>query len=209
VLRGVAGSLAEAHEHRLVHRDIKPANILLAPRGGEPDVVKVLDFGLVRSLGAQTELTSAGALLGTPLTMSPEAIKSPDRVDGRSDLYALGAVAYYLLSGRHVFEAESAIELCAKHLHDPPAPLAGRVPGLDEELERLVLDCLAKDPALRPASAREMLDRLARCPSSSAWTRAQALTWWQEHHALSRGEASATITDPAGLAATTIARETR
>ena len=204
VLRGVAGSLAEAHEHGLVHRDIKPANILLGPRGGEPDVVKVLDFGLVRSVSAQAELTSAGALMGTPLYMSPEAIKSPERVDGRSDLYSLGAVAYYLLSGKPVFDAGSAIEICTKHLHDQPQPLADRVPGVDAELARLVLECLAKEPAGRPASARDLLDRLERCPSRAAWTRARAQVWWQERHSLLRGQAKSLATEPTGLAVTTV-----
>jgi eukaryotic-like serine/threonine-protein kinase len=202
VLRGVAGALAEAHEHGLVHRDIKPANILLGPRGGEPDVVKVLDFGLVRSVRVVAELTNAGALMGTPLYMSPEAIRSPERVDGRCDLYALGAVAYYLLAGRHVFQAEGAIEICAKHLHDVPEPLDGRVPDLDPELERLVLDCLAKDPAARPATARELLERLERCPSRAEWTRARAQAWWQEHRSLVRSDSHVMATAPTGLAET-------
>ena len=202
IMRGVAGALAEAHEHGLVHRDIKPANILLGPRGGEPDVVKVLDFGLVRSVNAQAEVTNAGVLMGTPLTMSPEAIRSPERVDARSDLYALGAVAYYLLSGHHVFEAESVLEICAMHLHDVPPPLAVKVPGLDADLERLVLSCLAKEPAWRPGSARELLDRLEQCPSRAEWTRAQAQAWWQERSALLRSTAKSMATAPAGLAET-------
>ena len=202
VMRGVAGALAEAHEHGLVHRDIKPANILLGPRGGEPDVVKVLDFGLVRSVRAKGELTNAGVLMGTPLTMSPEAIRSPDRVDARSDLYALGAVAYYLLAGRHVFEAESAIEICAKHLHDDPPPLAARVPGLDAGLERLVLACLAKEPAWRPGSARELLEHLDQLPSRAEWTRALAQAWWQDRKSLLRNTAKSMPTAAAGLAET-------
>ena len=202
VMRGVAGALAEAHEHGLVHRDIKPANILLGPRGGEPDVVKVLDFGLVRSVRAKGELTNAGVLMGTPLTMSPEAIRSPDRVDARSDLYALGAVAYYLLAGRHVFEAESAIEICAKHLHDDPPPLAVRVPGLDAGLERLVLACLAKEPAWRPGSARELLEHLDQLPSRAEWTRALAQAWWQDRKSLLRNTAKSMPTAAAGLAET-------
>jgi serine/threonine-protein kinase len=199
VLRGVAGSLAEAHEHGLVHRDVKPANILLGPRGGEPDVVKVLDFGLVRSLRVRAELTTAGALMGTPLYISPEGIRSPESVDARSDLYALGAVAYYLLSGRHLFDASSAIEICTMHLHEQPAPLAGRVDALDPELERLVLDCLAKEPAARPASARVLLERLERCPSGAEWTRARAQAWWQERQSLLRAGASM-ATEPTGWA---------
>ena len=184
VLHQVAAALAEAHEHGLVHRDIKPANILLGPRGGEADVVKVLDFGLVRSVRAQAELTNAGSLMGTPLYMSPEAIKSPDRVDGRSDLYSLGAVAYYLLTSRHVFEAESAIEVCTKHLHEPPIPLDNLAADLDPNLGRLVLDCLAKNPAQRPGSARELLERLEGCPTYGEWTRERAQAWWDNRRAL-------------------------
>jgi serine/threonine protein kinase len=204
VLRGVAGALAEAHERGLVHRDIKPADILLGPRGGEPDVVKVLDFGLVRSVRKAAELTNAGVLMGTPLYMSPEAIKSPERLDGRGDLYPLGAVAYYLLSGRHVFEAETAIEICAKHLHDAPAPLAGRVSDLDVEMERLVLACLAKEPAARPGTARALLERLELCPSRADWTRARAQAWWREQRSLLRTDSQIMDTAPTGLAETSV-----
>jgi serine/threonine protein kinase len=168
----------------LVHRDIKPANILLGPRGGEPDVAKVLDFGLVRPLYMQSDVTNAGGLVGTPLFMSPEALRAPDRVDGRSDLYSLGAVAYYLLSGCHVFEGESALDICDKHLHAIPRPLSDLVPGIDAELERLVLRCLAKDADDRPASARELCESLSLCPSRREWTADKARAWWAIHERL-------------------------
>lgn len=185
VIRQVAGALAEAHERGLVHRDIKPANILLGPRGGEPDVVKVLDFGLVRPVHSSA-MTNHGAVMGTPLYLSPEAIKCPERVDGRSDLYSLGAVAYYLLTGTHVFESDSAIEVCTMHLHDTPPPLPGRAAELDTELGRLVLDCLAKDPAARPSSARVLLERTQRCSSAVQWTDDVAHAWWESHRGLLR-----------------------
>ena len=111
ILEMVAGALGEAHEHGLVHRDVKPANILLGPRGGEPDVAKVLDFGLVRAVRTPSDVTNANMMMGTPLFMSPEAIRSPDRVEARSDLYSLGAVAYYLLSGHPVFEGEATVDV--------------------------------------------------------------------------------------------------
>lgn len=183
VLEMAAGSLGEAHERGLVHRDVKPANILLTARGGEPDVAKVLDFGLVRPIRAKAEITNAGVMMGTPLFMSPEAIRSPDRVDSRSDLYSLGALGYYLLSGRPVFQAESAIEICAKHMHSKPVPLSEVVPGVDAELEAVVMACLAKDPAQRPASARVLCQALARCPSRTEWTRERAVAWWNENDA--------------------------
>jgi eukaryotic-like serine/threonine-protein kinase len=184
ILDMVAGALGEAHERGLVHRDVKPANILLGPRGGEPDVAKVLDFGLVRAVTSKSDVTHAGNIMGTPLFMSPEAIKSPDRVDGRSDLYSLAAVAYYLLSGLYVFQSESALEICGKHLHQVPDPLSDRVPGIDLHLERIVMACLAKDPADRPASARELCEALARCPSYGTWTSAMARAWWTTHERL-------------------------
>jgi hypothetical protein len=184
ILEMVAGALGEAHEHGLVHRDVKPANILLGPRGGEPDVAKVLDFGLVRTMRMQARVTNADIALGTPQFMSPEAMKTPDSVDGRSDLYSLGAVAYYLLSGQHVFEGQSAIEICGHHMHTPPRPLSELVPGIDPDLEKLILACLAKAPAERPQSARDLCDALLLCPSRAEWTNEKARAWWTIHDRL-------------------------
>jgi hypothetical protein len=184
ILEMVAGALAEAHEHGLVHRDIKPANILLGPRGGEPDVAKVLDFGLVRAIRTKSEVTDAGIAMGTPLYMSPESMRNADHVDPRSDLYSLGAVAYYLLAGCHVFDGESDLVICGKHLHDTPRPLSGLAPTVDPELEKIVMSCLAKDPADRPSSARALCDALSRCPSRREWTREKARAWWIVHERL-------------------------
>ncbi len=184
ILEMVAGALGEAHEHGLVHRDVKPANILLGPRGGEPDVAKVLDFGLVRTMHMQSRVTNADIALGTPQFMSPEAMKTPDSVDGRSDLYSLGAVAYYLLCGHQVFDGQSALEICGHHMHTPPRPLRELVPDVDPVLERLVLSCLAKAPADRPQSARTLCDALLQCPSRADWTSEKARTWWAAHDRL-------------------------
>jgi eukaryotic-like serine/threonine-protein kinase len=184
ILEMVAGALGEAHEHGLVHRDIKPANILLGPRGGEPDVAKVLDFGLARPIHTRPDVTRKGIMMGTPLFMSPEAMRSPERVDARSDLYSLGALAYYLLSGFYVFDGKTVLEVCGQHLHAMPKPLFDLVPGIDTELEKLVLRCLAKDPAERPASARALCDALSRCPSRGDWTSDMARAWWAMHERL-------------------------
>jgi eukaryotic-like serine/threonine-protein kinase len=184
VLQQAAGALAEAHELGLIHRDVKPANIMLCNQGGQMDVAKVLDFGLVKELKSDSpQLTHENTITGTPLYMSPEAITSADGVDARSDLYALGAVAYYLLVGDHVFRGESLIEVCSKHLlqaPEPPSSRSGRV--LPAELERLVLDCLEKQPDRRPGSAREFLERLSR-GGAEAWDARQAEAWWHEHGA--------------------------
>jgi len=184
ILEMVAGALGEAHDHGLVHRDVKPANILLGPRGGEPDVVKVLDFGLVRALRAEADGTDAHVMVGTPLFMSPEAIREPDKVDGRSDLYSLGAVAYFLLSGCHVFDGKTALEICLRHMQEPPRPLTDLVPDVDVELEKIVLKCLAKEPANRFSAARELFHALSHCPSRRDWTPDEARDWWTIHERL-------------------------
>ena len=129
VLRQVASALVEAHGIGLIHRDIKPENIILCERGGIPDVAKVVDFGLVRDLepASGARLTQANVLQGTPLYLSPEAIRAPDAVDARSDLYGLGAVGYYLLTGTHVFGGATTVEVCSHHLHTLPVPLSERL----------------------------------------------------------------------------------
>jgi len=182
VLRMVAGSLSEAHQLGLVHRDIKPANIMLCERGGEPDIAKVLDFGLVKPVHAETDssLTQANAITGTPLYMSPESISSPDTMDGRSDLYSLGAVGYFMLTGKHLFEARTVIEICGHHLHTRPVPPSERInTPIAPDLEQIVLRCLEKDPAQRPQSAAELRAALDRCRDAEAWTSQRACAWWR------------------------------
>jgi len=167
-----------------VHRDIKPANIVLGRRGGEADVAKVLDFGLVKAIDAKKEasLTSVGAVLGTPLYMSPEAIESADRIDGRSDLYALAAVGYFLLTGSPPFEGKSVVEICMHHARTPPQPPSERLgEPLAADLEAVLLKGLAKQPGERFATARDLADALAGCQDAAAWTRQAAEDWWREH----------------------------
>jgi len=183
LLRQTAGSLAEAHGIGLIHRDIKPGNIMLCERGGAPDVVKVVDFGLVKQLDSDEMATVTRAdnlVTGTPQYMAPEALITPDEVDERSDLYALGAVGYFLVTGQHVFDGGTMVEVCSHHLHTTPTPpserLAREVPG---DLERLILACLAKDPVDRPQTALDLEERLTGC-DVPAWDAEQATAWWRE-----------------------------
>jgi serine/threonine-protein kinase len=182
VLDGVAGALAEAHEIGLIHRDIKPANIILCRQGGHDDVPKVVDFGLVKDLsGREASLTATSALAGTPLYMSPEAI-AEGGIDARGDLYALGAVGYYILTGTHVFTGRSALEVCAHHLHTQPEPPSARLGrAVPRDLEKLILDCLEKDPSRRPQSAAALQRRVRECRDYGAWDRERARAWWREN----------------------------
>jgi serine/threonine-protein kinase len=181
VLRQVTSALVEAHGIGLIHRDVKPENIILCERGGIPDVAKVVDFGLVRDLepASGARLTQGNVVQGTPLYLSPEAIQAPDAVDARSDIYGLGAVGYYLLTGTHVFRGATTVEVCSHHLHtrpDPPSFRLGRpVPA---GLERLILACLEKDPARRPASAAHLRDALAELDDVGRWSDREAREWW-------------------------------
>jgi tRNA A-37 threonylcarbamoyl transferase component Bud32 len=159
ILKQAAESLEEAHAQGLVHRDIKPANLHLGTLGLKKDFVKVLDFGLVKAVAGEKDSghsleTAAGLTPGTPSYMAPEMAMG-ETLDGRADIYALGCVAYWLLTGKRVFEAETAIQVVAKHVRTPPVPPSERVPGLSipPALESLVLECLAKEPAERPTAA--------------------------------------------------------
>ncbi len=179
----ICGALAEAHAAGLVHRDIKPANIMLNHRGGMFDVAKLLDFGLVKALDAPREavLTEPGAIAGTPFYMSPEAIEHPEQVDARSDIYSLAAAAYHLLTGTPVFTGANIVEICKKHIQDQPQPPAGADgKRIDEDLSKLLLKCLSKEPAKRPQSTRAMRDVLVNCKAHDAWTENDAARWWEE-----------------------------
>ena len=184
ILRQVCGALAEAHDVGLIHRDVKPANIILSERGGMPDVAKVVDFGLVKSFETggsplDVEVTSANVLVGTPLYMSPEAIGGDAALDGRSDLYALVAVGYFLLTGTPVFSAKSLVEVFAHHLHTRPDPPSVRTGDqIPEDLERLILRCLAKRPEERYDDARALQHALDLCAERSPWDGDLALQWW-------------------------------
>jgi eukaryotic-like serine/threonine-protein kinase len=165
ILRQVCESLEEAHDAGMIHRDIKPANIHLGRVGREGDFVKVLDFGLVKSVGGASgdSLASiAGLAIGTPAYMAPEMVSGDAELDGRTDLYSLGCVAYYLLTGELVFTGETAIQTALLHVSQPPVPPSRRTGNpIPTELEQLVLACLAKHPADRPQSASELNAALA------------------------------------------------
>jgi serine/threonine protein kinase len=183
ILAQISGALAEAHALGLIHRDIKPANIVLTERPDEPDVVKVVDFGLVKTFGGNlVESAVRDAITGTPLYMAPEAIAQPDSIDGRSDLYAVGAVAYFLLTGRHVFEAATVLEICSKHMLETPVPPSQRLgKALPADLEAIVLACLAKDREDRPASAAILRTSLLNCAGAGHVDPLAARDWWRAH----------------------------
>ena len=201
LLDQAAGSLAEAHDAGLIHRDVKPANILVVDRGGISDLVKVVDFGLVKDVGfrapgeaaSEPALTMANAITGTPLYIAPETLTAPDTVDARTDLYALGAVGYWLLTGTHVFGGNSIFEVCAHHLHTVPDPPSTRLATpVAADLEAVLLACLAKRPEDRPASAHVLRERLRACTAWGGWSNARAAQWWLLHrHKLRSGGAEA------------------
>jgi eukaryotic-like serine/threonine-protein kinase len=175
ILRQICASLSEAHDAGLVPRDIKPANIILSDRRGVPDMVKVLDFGLVKSYRendqSSADATQTLSITGTPQFIAPEAVARPDKVDQRSDLYAVGALAYYLLTGDHVFTGNSAFELMQHHVSSRPEPLRERNGELlDSDLESLVMGCLEKEASQRPQSAREIVSLLLACHSCGTWS---------------------------------------
>lgn len=183
ILQQVCGSLYEAHSQGLVHRDIKPANVMLNRRGCEPDVVKVLDFGLVKAVEQSGERQGTGnALAGTPLYMSPESIQAPMSVDARSDIYAVGAVGYFLITGHPVFEADNLADLCHKHIDELPVPPSQRVGvKVSSQLEDALMGCLEKSRAKRPQTARDLSLLLAACPAAGEWSISLGDRWWGRH----------------------------
>jgi serine/threonine protein kinase len=181
IMRQVSGSLEEAHECGLIHRDIKPSNIILCRRGCIPDVAKVLDFGLVKEIDRADGLTKANAVTGTPAYLPPEAVIRPAEVSAASDLYALGAVGYFLVTGELVFSGETPVEICMKHVDSVPVPPSQRgASKLPKRFEELLLQCLSKAQDERPKSARDLriaLDEIAR---EGEWPEAEANEWWQD-----------------------------
>jgi tRNA A-37 threonylcarbamoyl transferase component Bud32 len=189
ILRQVCDSLQEAHTRGLVHRDIKPANIHVGLVGLQHDFVKVLDFGLVKSVEAKPSehsmATAAGLTPGTPAYMAPEMVLG-EQVDGRADIYAVGCVAYYMLTGQVVFEAENSVQMLARHMMAAPVPPSERAKiSLPRELERLVLACLEKKPDRRPQTAAELSSALAAV-EVAPWNEARAVEWWQGHRTAER-----------------------
>ena len=182
ILLQACGALEEAHRAGLVHRDIKPANIMLTERGGVQDFVKVLDFGLVKEsanegIGADPKLSNVNTIMGTPHYLAPEGILDPEGVDGRADIYALGATAYFLLTGKRAFDGTNLVEVCSKHLHEPaPSPRAARN-EVPDGLSKVIVACMAKKKEDRPKDAGVLADQIRAC-NVEEWTRADAHEWW-------------------------------
>ncbi|MBL8627641.1 MAG: serine/threonine protein kinase [Myxococcales bacterium] len=196
VLAQVCGSLAEAHGLGLTHRDVKPANVILCQRGGHADVAMVVDFGLVKEVARTDDDSRTAAIAGTPAYMSPEAITDPSQVGPASDLYSLGALGYFLLTGTRVFEGKTAMHVCAQHVTDAPVPPSRRVATpIPEALEALILRCLAKEPSARPASARALRAALKALPLYAEWDEALAQAWWDVYQR-ARAEDAAAPTTP-------------
>jgi len=210
LLEQAAGSLAEAHDAGLIHRDVKPGNILVVDRGGISDQVKVVDFGLVKDVGGaargavapEPALTMADTITGTPMYMAPETFSTPEGVDARADLYALGAVGYWLLTGTHVFGGKTILEVVGHHLHSvPDRPSARLGAPVAADLEAVILECLAKRPEDRPASAHILRERLRACEAAGRWTNARAAEWWASHrHQLRSSGAGASAASAEGAA---------
>ncbi len=182
LLRQVCGALREAHAAGLIHRDIKPSNIIACERGGVPDVAKVLDFGLVRRMDqadAAAQLTHEGTIAGTPAYMSPEQATSGTDIDPRSDIYSLGVVAYFLLTGRPPFQGEHALQVIVAHMRDRVPPLTALRPDVPADLQEVVLRCLEKEPARRFQAMEELEQALAGCGCAGQWTTERAAAWWQ------------------------------
>jgi serine/threonine-protein kinase len=186
LLRQACDALSEAHEAGLIHRDIKPANIFAAQRGGVFDVVKILDFGLVKPFMDEEpiELTAEGSITGSPLYMSPEQATGETNPDPRSDIYSLGAVGYFLLTGRPPFTGDKPLNVLLAHVNKEVVPPSALQPEIPADLEQLILQCLAKSPIERFQDARSLAAALDACQCSTGWSRESAEAWWkrQELH---------------------------
>jgi serine/threonine-protein kinase len=201
VLRQVAAALREAHLRGMIHRDVKPENVMLCRRG-EDDVVKLLDFGLVKNLErAETrDITKQLKIIGTPRYMAPERLLDPADVDASSDIYALGAVGYFLLTGKPLFEGDDSLAISNQVLH-APAPRVSASVQVPDGLDALIASCLEKDRARRPRNAQAVVDALDRLASRQAWTQRDAAAWWEDYRRRSRpspaaGQAAAGEAEP-------------
>jgi serine/threonine-protein kinase len=185
LLRQVCHSLADAHARGMVHRDIKPANIYVCRMGLDYDFVKVLDFGLVKFRNAdasQTLISGDHPTSGTPAYMAPEIILGAADVDRRADVYALGCVAYYLLTGHLVFEGDTPMKVLIQHIQSVPVPPSQRTElPIPRELDDLVLACLEKDPNKRPQDAAKLYQMACGCNACDRWTSDVAIAWWEQH----------------------------
>lgn len=189
-LAQACGSLGEAHDLQMIHRDIKPANLFITNRGGENDVLKVLDFGLVKSMENNApHLSRADVLSGTPPYMAPEVIDQRPGIDGRSDLYSLACVGYFLLTGKCLFERNSAMEILMAHLNQAPTPLSQVAQqAIPADLEAVIMRALSKDPAQRPATVRAFRSELLTCADAGRWNDADAAQWWTNQRATAAAE---------------------
>jgi serine/threonine-protein kinase len=187
LLLQACASLREAHGEGLVHRDIKPANFMICRYGGEFDFLKTVDFGLVKRTSTQADdagLTRPTAVLGTVAYLAPESAKGSKFVDGRVDIYALGAVAFWLLTERLLFNETSTMPMLRAHLNDAPPKSSEHSPfAIPPELDELLLECVAKDPNDRPADAETLRRRLERVPLVERWDQERAARWWNAHRA--------------------------
>jgi serine/threonine-protein kinase len=187
ILVQICGSLAEAHAVGLVHRDVKPSNLMLCERGRVADVVKVLDFGLVKLRGqpGNTLDSKSGVIVGTPGFMAPEAIIEPSTVDARADIYALGAVGYFLITGRQLFSGATDLAVLLDQVSTIPVPMSLRLgAAVPADLDRVISSCLSKDARRRPQSAEALSQSLLACRDAHGWSQARARDWWSAHRAL-------------------------
>jgi serine/threonine protein kinase len=184
LLQQACRGLHEAHSIGLIHRDIKPANLFVAQRGGQFDVVKLLDFGLVKPVAEMLSsgLTQEGAISGTPLFMSPEQARGTSGLDVRSDIYSLGAVGYTLLCGHPPFERTNPLDVLIAHARDEAAPPSALQADIPADVERVILRCLAKRPEDRFQDAISLEQALAACTAADQWTQADAVRWWEQNH---------------------------
>jgi eukaryotic-like serine/threonine-protein kinase len=191
IMRQVCAALNEAHRRGIIHRDIKPANIILCERGDVPDVAKVVDYGLVKEITAEK---GESMILGTPAYVAPEAVTDPANIGPGADIYQLGLVGYFLLTGHRVFHGKTAVDVCVQHVTAQPKPPTSHGVKMPAELERIIMQCLAKQPAERPASAAALANLLAAVPLAGDWSEDEAARWWIEFRKLDRPSAASADT---------------
>ncbi len=183
IMKQVCAALNEAHRRGIIHRDIKPANIILCERGDVPDVAKVVDYGLVKEITADK---GESTILGTPAYVAPETVTDPRTTGPAADLYALACVGYFLLTGRRVFEGKTSVDVCVQHVTAQPKPPTSYGVKMPDELERIILLCLAKKPEDRPAGAAALAKLLTDVPRANDWNDDEALRWWSDFRKLDR-----------------------
>ncbi len=190
ILVQVCRALQEAHNRGIIHRDIKPANIILCERGDEPDVAKVLDYGLVKEIDRETDATGQ-VIVGTPAYLAPEAVTDPSTVAAAADIYSVGAIGYFLLTGKRVFDGKTAVDICIQHVTATPVPisLVSSAP-VRPDIESLLMQCLSKAPHERPRSAADLAQALGALPAAVEWSESSAAEWWRAHRA--KGDVSST-----------------